>query len=579
MTNQDLFDRLIRLLKQFQENHSLESLHDAFILWFAQYHLALDPDEVAERIVQDRHAEGVDALLVDHHKRILYFLQAKTTSKAAQMEKNLPETELKTMLAGVQFLLQGDYRSKITPELEDLVDEYHTLDKTGDYKTKVLFAHWKANPVDLKFVDAFKSQHDPIEVEILGISRIAEIYTTEYLPFRNPPPDKVTFELSNAPHRHGSDYSSLVFTIKGKELAKTYGEHKESIFQQNVRNPIGLTGAINKGIYETAIDDEKAKRFWYFNNGIYIVCKNFALAKSEKNITLKSPQIINGAQTTHAIFQAYNDGLLSDAVELLVKAVQVADQHFIEDVTLYSNAQNAIRLRDLSANDEIQERLKKIVYDHYGYYYQKKRGEFETEYPTKEEQKKIFGKQPRSKLIDNEKSAMAYLSIFETNPVAAKKDKWMIFLKGEGGYYSQIFRMSDQALADKLVYSWLLLRYVEEKKKEYTKIYRAEKSKESPDKSIISDFFLKHSDYFLVALLHKSLVSKQKDLTPAQIAEKIRTIREKRDSLESHYIKAVKALRSTIFQKQNSEDFYTIGFFKDPTAFRDTLSSLFENGA
>lgn len=217
-----------------------------------------------------------------------------------------------------------------------------------------------------------------------------------------------------------------MFTTKAEEIAKIYNDYKERIFQQNVRYSLGMrVKSINRLILETAVNNDESDKFWYFNNGITIVCDKIKPSTSGKVINLKNAQIINGAQTTYALFEAYQNGDLKDNVEVLIKAIEASDKKFIENVTLYTNSQNAIRLRDLLSNLQIQVNIQKILLDSYKYFYERKRGEFDSLYPTLDAKRKLLSDNYKEKLISNENAAQAFLALYLNKPAQAKREEFL----------------------------------------------------------------------------------------------------------------------------------------------------------
>ena len=104
----------------------------------------------------------------------------------------------------------------------------------------------------------------------------------------------------------------------------------------------------------------------------------------------------------------------------MIKAIESNDKRFVENVTLYTNSQNAIRLRDLCSNDRIQDRIKKVMIDSFGYFYEKKRGEFDSDYPTLEKKRKAFGDDYKDRLVSNENAGQAFLSFLLGRTLATK---------------------------------------------------------------------------------------------------------------------------------------------------------------
>jgi len=245
MKRRDFFDRFVELLKNTREKYELDTIHDALILWFGEYYFSLDPEEVKERIVHDKHAEGVDAILIDQINYNLLFIQAKTVDNFNHTENNFGENDLKSTLEGVRLLLKGAYKRKITPELENLVDEYHELDKTGDYKTKILFLTLKKKPVDNKYIDSFNQDFPQIEVYFFDFERVSDFYVNRYLTMRDPPPKRISFEVIANLLTKDTPHKSRVFTCRGKELAKLY-----KISQAQISDII--TGKSWKHLWNTA---------------------------------------------------------------------------------------------------------------------------------------------------------------------------------------------------------------------------------------------------------------------------------------------------------------------------------------
>ena len=122
MNERDFFDRFIGLLENIKDRQELDTIHDALIVWFGENYLFVDADDLKERIVSDRCAEGVDAIIIDQTGYELIFIQAKTVDNFDNTKNNFSENDLKSTLEGIRFLLRSDYKGQITPKLENLVD-------------------------------------------------------------------------------------------------------------------------------------------------------------------------------------------------------------------------------------------------------------------------------------------------------------------------------------------------------------------------------------------------------------------------------------------------------------------------
>ena len=567
MNNKEFYDRFQMQLETINRKYELESIHDSFIVWFAENSMYLDPEDIVERIVEDTHAEGIDAVLIDERNFTIYFISAKTNG-FDQIEKNLPENDVKSTLEGMRLLLTGDYKGKITPELENLVDEYHALMNTGNYETKVLFLFMKKNPIDDKFVRQFVKDFERSDVIFFNFSDLKDFYEDSYLLSVAAPPEKISFTVLTSYLKKENPRKAYVFTCKGIELAKIFNDYKERIFQQNVRLSLGLKSkSINKKIYETAISDQRKNDFWYFNNGITIVCSDVDVVPSGRVTNLRKPQIINGAQTTYALFDAYSSGKLDDNVELLVKVIETHEKEFIENVTLYTNSQNAIRLRDLSSNDEVQIKTQRLVNGCFQYFYERKRGEFDSTYKTPREKIQNFGRGYKKKVISNEKAAQGFLALFLDMPAQSKSDKGRIFVKDSSGFYDQIFNKNEKLLAEKLFLSWKILKFVEQKKKEFKKELRRLKkevlSGEKPKEVLTKYDSVLHSEYFIIDLM-KDFICQTQDIVHDReaIIDTLKQIDENSVKLDQIY-KAIKDdIASYTNELRKDPEYYHNKFFK-----------------
>jgi hypothetical protein len=89
----------------------------------------------------------------------------------------------------------------------------------------------------------------------------------------------------------------------------------EKLFRKNVRNFLGKN-VFNNRIAETL--ENEPSNFWYYNNGITILCDEGNLDKEHKGIRMRNPQVINGCQTAMSIRKFAGD-LSSDVLVRLYK--------------------------------------------------------------------------------------------------------------------------------------------------------------------------------------------------------------------------------------------------------------------
>jgi len=136
---------------------------------------------------------------------------------------------------------------------------------------------------------------------------------------------------------------------------------------------------------------------------------------------LKNFQIVNGGQTTHALYEAYlADREKIDDVLVLVRICQTRNHKISEKIGETTNSQTPVLTRDLHANDRIQKKLEDEFFS-LGYFYERKRNQYTTK--------------PRAKRLDNELLGQMYLAYYLDMPSEARNSKSLVF----GNKYGDVF--------------------------------------------------------------------------------------------------------------------------------------------
>lgn len=151
-------------------------------------------------------------------------------------------------------------------------------------------------------------------------------------------------------------------------LAKVYKQYKTRLLNQNVRNYLGGTIKVNKGMAKTLREDPAM--FFAYNNGISSTASKVGLRQDEggklyiTNVT--NWQIVNGGQTTNTIYNMHNRGfdLKNAYVTLKISEINFDDEKkktsAISDIARYANSQTQIKESDLAANIDYMLKLDEI---------------------------------------------------------------------------------------------------------------------------------------------------------------------------------------------------------------------------
>jgi hypothetical protein len=251
----------------------------------------------------------------------------------------------------------------------------------------------------------------------------------------------------------------LLGKVPVSEIAELFNRHNDLLLERNIRRYLGMhSNRVNYAIHETLIDAQKRSNFYFFNNGITMICRKFrhnALQGENYQVKLESLQIINGGQTCKTIQQTLNASELSgqsgqsgqyDDIFVMVRIYELADddKDFVRDITYATNSQNPVDLRDLRSNDEIQRQLE-IGIQGLGYTYKRQREE--------------GAAGPSSLVVTSSVVAESVLAVWRFSPHQAKFRRKEHF----GVLYNEIFQNLNAAQA---LLAVLIFRYVENQRKQ-----------------------------------------------------------------------------------------------------------------
>jgi hypothetical protein len=323
----------------------------------------------------------------------------------------------------------------------DVVREFRTRSGPSNLRTRVFFVT-KGNTHSLskEFIDEMneiRAKYEAggfghFEISALGSSELVAILAEQERRLR-----EINDTLPIVYDRHKPSFirysshgmSGYICTVKGSEVARLVGgDRDKAIFDLNLRRFYGAEkGRVNPSIAATSSNRNESHMFWFFNNGITIVCDRCQVVDDPDNAHLKltNLQIVNGCQTSMTLAAIAQQGTLQDDVEVLAKIFETSDEKFVSRVVLTTNNQNAISSRDLKANDQIQEDYQRAFSQLYGLRYERKPREF-----------KGLSREESKTVVSNEKIAQAYLAIVKKKPTIARTQKYRIW---DDEWYQQIF--------------------------------------------------------------------------------------------------------------------------------------------
>jgi hypothetical protein len=496
-------------------NRDVEELHnavysspgDAFAHVAVREFFDLDDEEALEYCdVGGSRDKGIDAFWFDEEERRAILVQTKWAAD----KKSFRAEVVRESESAYRWLLRlGDGKGDAAPRVIDAARQLYKLREVEpDYPVSIFVIvagtfTKGAYEEEARVVDDLK--REPVDLELVGLDALLqqmEERLSRNAGVEEERPD-VTFSLikdSFFEHQDDDGPDALVATISGFELADIANEWGYKLFMRNLRFflPGRARGSVNEGIRTTLETPEGRQRFWYYNNGIAIVCDDYTLDRKTRKVKLTNMQVVNGAQTTttlsHCLEQLRND----PQAKILVRIVKAPDEELRQNITFFNNRQNAVKDRDLLSNDPNQDRLQaQFLKRSPAWFYERKRGEWNALTARDAGLKQKVGKRK----IDNERAAQAAYA-FYIDAAKARADKKSLFQpKANNGYYEDIFNSGTTT-------AWLLVPYriadyVAERKNEYLKSIRGiDPRRASVEQSRrLGREWLKFADQFIIGTI------------------------------------------------------------------------------
>ena len=327
--------------------------------------LDLPLDECVDLLTEGGNDAGVDGLHIgdiEDDEFYVTLFQGKYRVRDLEGRSNFPENSVQKVVTTVGVLFDPYRAVELNERIEPLVQEVRSLIRDGYIPTvRVVLCNngsrWTAQ-ADAWIQEANRTWGDQVSFLHYNHDAIVDSLTRG---------DEIdaTVTLSGQAIVEDMNYMRvLVGRVSVHEIGRLFAEHGDRLLQRNIRRYLGHVNRVNSDIRATLLDRERCDKFYFYNNGITVVCDRFdynALQRADYQIRLKNMQVINGGQTCKTIQQTLSgDGAPgAEDAYVMLRIYQLPDEadNVVQEITKATNSQNPVDLRDLRSNDEWQRTL------------------------------------------------------------------------------------------------------------------------------------------------------------------------------------------------------------------------------
>lgn len=391
---------LTELKKQvatLRQKYGALKAEDIFVLWFLRAHATEDERTAKDALTGGPRDKGIDAVLIDDRSKAVFIVQGKFRRSLMKYPEKRPEI---MQFAGLSKLLHDadeefdEFCRNLDPLTKDRLTQARERVVRRGYRLHLRYVTLGKCSAELKRESKRSTRAKPkTSLEIIDGNGVL-LLLRDYLEGIAPPVPTLDLPIdgNESVNRYDAKtrIESWVFSVRGDVVASLFEQAGIQIFAKNIRGYLGPRTRVNRAMEDTL--RASPDHFWYFNNGVTIVCDDARKVEEEGEIALSisNAQIINGQQTTRSLFEAQRP---AKKASLLVRVIKIprASQHaydlFVSEIVEGTNFQNAITRADLKSNDPLQRDLER-EFNALGYQYLRKR-------QTRVEAKRSLGSQHR----------------------------------------------------------------------------------------------------------------------------------------------------------------------------------------
>jgi len=423
-----------------------------FVFVVAKTLLDLTDEEALECLTDGFSDFRIDALhmspIVDGKFTVTLF-QAKYTHDLTKHLTNFAETDIACVIPAAKHIRNPASVIPVNDRLAPKIQEIQSLTAAGDIPlVRVIICNnglgWKEDAQALIDMEAFDDQ---VTFEHVNHDSLCSLMQATA-----PINARIVTKGRWIEEKHGNK-GVFIGKVPVREIETLFNQHGDRLLNANIRRFLGLQkNSVNSAIKETLLDGAQRDCFYLFNNGITISCTKLDFPRGQPQdvvLTVKDIQVLNGGQTCRTIQSTLSEmaasGATLDDAFVLVRIYELPTDsaELVASITLATNSQNPVDLRDLRSNELRQKNLEYSI-EQLGFGYQRYRSTASARAST---------------AISSAKAAESVLAVWRLHPFQAKFHGKKHFSDLYGFIFSDLLNGAQVVLAHKI------LKFAEKKRR------------------------------------------------------------------------------------------------------------------
>ncbi len=334
----------------FKDNFANDG--ERFLAWYLRNIHQRTAVEARQDITDGQHDKEIDAVIVDDEKRKVLIFQGKFFTETSV--DGGPIQEILTAWLRIQDIpaLQEAANEKLRPKLEAvaeaLKDDYEVVFELVTTGTLTDAAR--------KDLETFQNQitdfeHPECSITLVDSATIKAGWDEALA--QELPKLKHTFSLQAGRYLavEVGGVKTVLAAVPLSECVKIPGIADGRLFRKNVRQSLGLSNKVNKGLKQT-IQSDTPQYFFLFHNGITALCEKLTIDDNKHELMLDGMSVVNGCQSLTTIRACSEKAKNAANSHVLFRFYEIPQKDLADKISIYTNSQSAVKARDLRSNDK-----------------------------------------------------------------------------------------------------------------------------------------------------------------------------------------------------------------------------------
>lgn len=335
----------------FQQRFSNDG--QRFVAWYLRNILFRDMNEARDDITDGADDKQIDAIVIDDDKSLVHIVQGKfikgDTVDAEPLREVLSSWIQIKDLARLQNIANAKLQRKLSELAAALDEDYEVSFEliTTSYLTEAATNDLRAFQQEL--VKLSENENFDASIHAIDNDELQQRY--DYAIQSDNPSLNYTLKLTGSKYMYHEIAGTpvLIAALPLRECVKLPGIKDGTLFQKNVRQSLGSSNIVNKGIRSTILGDKHAD-FFFFHNGVTALCNKMQL--DGDTLTLRGLSVVNGCQSLNTILSCSETVKKLEESFILFRFYEIPQRDRADKISIYTNSQSAVKARDLRSNDK-----------------------------------------------------------------------------------------------------------------------------------------------------------------------------------------------------------------------------------